>query len=99
MSKSAQNTHLTAEPILRQCAVYGSRPPIASKPGSFPPERPGLDNDTSQPQSDAICPHTIVFGTLSCPFLLKERDKAEVSTIRGGTRAGCVRPWLTRSIV
>ena len=41
----------------------------------------------------------IVFGTLSCPFLLKESDKAEVSTIRGGTRAGCVRPWLTRNIV
>jgi len=39
------------------------------------------------------------FGTLSCPFLLKEHDKAEVSTIRGGTRAGCVRPWLTRNIV
>ena len=35
---------------------------------------------------------SIVFGTLSCPFLLKERDKAEVSTIRGGTRASCVRP-------
>jgi len=30
-------------------AVYGSRPPIASKPGSSPPERPGLDNETSQP--------------------------------------------------
>ena len=39
------------------------------------------------------------FGTLSCPVLLKERDKAEVSTIRGGTRAGCIRPWLTRCIV
>jgi len=32
-----------------ECAVYGSRPPIASKPGSFSPERPGLDNSTSQP--------------------------------------------------
>jgi len=38
VSKSAQNTHLTAEPILKQCAVYGSRPPIASKPCSSSPE-------------------------------------------------------------
>jgi len=78
-----------------ECAVYGSRPPIASKPGSSPLERPGLDNSTSQAWADAIYPHTIVFGTLSCPFLLKECDNVEVSTIRGGTRAGCVRPWLT----
>ena len=42
--KKCTNTHLTAEPMLKQCAVYGSRPPIASKPGSSPPERPGLDN-------------------------------------------------------
>ena len=32
-----------------ESAVYGSRPPIASKPDSSPPERPGLDNFTSQP--------------------------------------------------
>jgi len=28
-----QNTQLTAEPILKQCAVYGFQPLIASKPG------------------------------------------------------------------
>ena len=39
-----------------ECAVYGSRPSIASKPGSSRPERPGLDNITSQPWSDATCP-------------------------------------------
>ena len=38
--------------------VYGSRPPITSKPGSSPPERPGLDNITSQPWSEATCPCT-----------------------------------------
>jgi len=59
VSKSAQNTHLTAEPILKQCAVYGSRPPIALKPGSSSPERYGLNNITSQPWSDATCPRTI----------------------------------------
>ena len=32
-----------------ECAVYGSRPLIASKPGSSPLERPSLDNSTSQP--------------------------------------------------
>jgi len=58
MSKSAQNTHLTAEPILKQCAVYGSRPPIASKPGLSSPEQYGLINITSQPWSDATCPRT-----------------------------------------
>ena len=30
-----------------KCAAYGSRPPIASSPGSSPPERPCLDNITS----------------------------------------------------
>jgi len=58
VSKSAQNTHLTAEPILKQCAVHGSRPPIASKPGSSSPEQYGLNNITSQPWSDATCPRT-----------------------------------------
>ena len=36
---------------------------------------------------------------LSGWFIQKERDKAEVSTWRGGTGASCVRPWLTRNIV
>jgi len=31
----------------KECAVYSSCPHIASKPGSSPPERPGLDNITS----------------------------------------------------
>ena len=60
MSKSAQNTHLTAEPILKQCAAYGSRPPIATKPGSSCPEQHGLNNTTSQLWSDATCPRTTV---------------------------------------
>ena len=54
MSKRAQNTHLTAEPILKQCAVYGSWPLIASKPGSSLSEW----CITSQPWSDATCPRT-----------------------------------------
>jgi len=36
---------------------------------------------------------------LSCLFQQKERDKAEVSTSRGGTGGSCVRTWLTRDIV
>jgi len=39
-----------------ESAVYGSRPLIASKPDSSPPERPDLDNITSQPWSEATCP-------------------------------------------
>jgi len=59
VSKSAQNTHLTAEPILKQCAVYGSWPLIASKPGSSLSEWYGLNSITSQPWSDATCSCTI----------------------------------------
>jgi len=73
-----------------ECAVYGSRPPIASKPGSSPPERPGLDNTTSQPWSDTIFARTIGSSTLSCLFKQKECGKVEVSTWRGGTGANCV---------
>jgi len=69
------------------------------KPGSSPPERPGLDITTSNHSLTQSAPTRSFFCTLSCPFLLKERDKAGVSTIGGGTRAGCVRPWLTRNIV
>jgi len=76
-----------------------TQPPIASKPGSSPPERPGLDNITSQTWSDATCPCNTASSTLSCLSQQKERDKAEVSTSRGGTEARCVRPWLTRDIV
>jgi len=56
-----------------ECAVYGSRPPIAWKPGSSPPERLGLDNITGQPWSDATCPRTISSSDLSC---LREKNVA-----------------------
>ena len=75
------------------------QPPIASKPGSFPLERPGPDNITSQPWSDATCLCNTASSTLSCLFQQKERDKAEVSTSRGGIGARCFRLWLTRDIV
>jgi len=75
------------------------RPLIASKPSPSSPERPGLDNIPSQPWSDPTCPRATASSTLSCCFRLKQRDKWEVSTIRGSTRAICVRPWLTRDIV
>jgi len=82
-----------------ESAVYGSRPPIASKPDSSPLERPDLDNISSQPWSEAICPCTtfasayLRFVTI---FLL---EKTRQSTRSGGTGANCVRPWLTRGIV
>jgi len=81
-----------------ECAVYGSRPLIASKLSSSSPEQPGLDNTRSQPWSDATCPCATTSSTLSCLFEQKERDKAEVSTWRGDTGASCVRPWWTRDI-
>jgi len=56
--KSALNTNLTAQPILKHCAVYGSRPLIASKPGLSSPERYGLNNITSQLWTEATCPRT-----------------------------------------
>jgi len=49
-----------------ECAVYGSRPLIASKPGSSFTEWPGLDNITTQPWSDATCPCTTTSSTWSC---------------------------------
>ena len=73
--------------------------PIASTPGSSSLEWPGLDDTTSQPWSDATCTCNTASITLSCLFQQKERDKAEVSTSKGGTGAICVRPWLTRDIV
>jgi len=82
-----------------ESAVYGSRPPIASKPDSSPLERPDLDNDTSQPWSEATCPCTtsasayLRFVTI---FLL---ERTRQSTRSDGTGASCVRPWLTRDIV
>jgi len=77
---------------------YGSRPLISSTPGSSNPERPGLDNTTSEPWSDATWPCTTassaqVFVTL---FLFK---KTRQSTKSGCTGASCGRPWLTHHIV
>jgi len=54
---------------------------------------------TSQPWSDPTCLRATAFCPLSDCFRLKQRDKGEVSPIRGSTRASCVRPWLTRDIV
>jgi len=68
MPKSASNTHLTAEPIAKQSAVYVSQPPIASKPGFSPPDRPGVDNITSQPWSDANC-HRRTSDSAYFPFV------------------------------
>jgi len=76
-----------------------TQPPIASTPGSSPPERPGPDNSTSQPWFDATCPCNTASSTSSCLFQQKERDEAEVSTSSDGTGARCVRTWLTRGIV
>jgi len=82
-----------------ESAIYGSRPLITSKPDSSPPDRPDLDNITSQPWSEATCPCTtsasayVRFVTI---FLL---DKTRQSTRSCGTGASCVRPWLTRDIV
>jgi len=82
-----------------ECAVYGSRPPIASTPGSSSPEWPGLDNITSQPWSDATCPCTTSWSTyfrFVTLFLLKKTRQSTSSSVTG---ASCVRPWLTRDIV
>ena len=76
--------------VLRACHLC-TQPPVASKPGSSPPERPSLDNFPNQPWSDATCPCYTASSTLSCLLQQKERDKAEVSTSRGGTGARCVR--------
>ena len=82
-----------------EIAVYGSRPPITSKPDSSPPERPDLDNTTSQPWFEATCPCStsasayLRFVTI---FLL---EKTRQSTRGVGTGASCVTLWLTRKIV
>jgi len=81
-----------------ESAVYGSRPPIASKPDSSPPERAGLDDITRQPWSEATCPCTTspnAYLRFVAIFLL---EKTRQSTRSGGTGARCVRRWLTRDI-
>jgi len=83
----------------QDCTAYGSRPGIGCLETWLilgPLERTGLDNITSQPWTDTICPGTIASSTWSSLFKQKAWDKAEVSTWRGGTGAICVRPWLTR---
>ena len=77
---------MSAEPILKQCAVYGSRRLIASKPGSSSLERYGLNNITSQSWSDATCPRPTSdsayfrFVTL---FLFEKQDKVLESVVQG----------------
>ena len=73
-----------------------TQPPIASTPGSSPPERPGLDNVTSQPWSEATC-HLLKCLLPHCHALLLK--KARQSRRSGVTGARCDRPWLTRAIV
>jgi len=74
---------------------------ITSKPGSSPPERPGLDNITFEPWSDATCPYT----TSSSAYLrfvmhvLCEKTSQSLSIRVGGTGPSCIRPWLTRNFV
>jgi len=99
VSKSAQNTHLTAEPILIQSAVYGSRPLIASKPGSSSLERYGLNNITSQPWSDATCPRTISDSAYFRFVTLFYKKRTRQSTKNDYMGVDCVRLWLTRGIV
>jgi len=66
---------------------------------SFPPEQPGLDNITSQPWSDAMCPCNISWSAYFCFVTLFLMKKARQSTRSGVTGARCVRLWLTRDIV
>jgi len=73
--------------------------PIASTPGSSSPKRPGLDNITSQPWSDATCPCTTSWSAYFRFVMLFLLKKARQSTRSGITGARCVRPWLTRYIV
>jgi len=95
--KSAQNTHLTAEPILEQCAFYGSRPPIASKAGSSPPTRYGLNNITSQPWSDATCSRITSDSAYFplCHTLLEKKDKTKYQkrSYGGRLRQTMVNSW------
>ena len=106
VNKTKQHSHMRKFPQKCQkidgcweSAVYGSRPPIASKPDSYPPERPDLDIVLSQPYSEATCPcttSTSAYLRLVTIFLL---ENTRQSTRSGGTGAKCVRPWLTRDIV
>jgi len=72
-----------------ESAVYGSRPPIASKPDSSSPERPGLDNITSQPWSKATC-----LCTTSASTYLRFVTIFLVVKTRQSLRWGKKRIWL-----
>ena len=89
--KSAHHTHLTTELMLKQCAVYGSRPPIASKPGLSLSERYGLNNITSQPWSHATCPRTTSYSAYFRFVTLFSSKRTRQSTKTHGMGTGCVR--------
>ena len=85
--------------VCRSC----SQPPIASKSGSFPPERPGLDNITTQPLSDATC-HRTTFSNVSVSlvtlFSLKRQDKVLEKRWYGGRlRQTMVESWYCQVLV
>jgi len=82
-----------------ESAVYGSRPPIASKSDSSPQERPDLDIMTSQPWSEAICPCTTSASAYLRFVTISLLEKTRQSTRSGCTGASCVRPRLTRNVV
>jgi len=71
-----------------ESAVYGSRPPIASKTDSSPPEQPSLDNVPNQPWSDATCPCTITSTSAYLRFVtIFLLEKTIQSTRSGNTGA------------
>jgi len=67
-----------------ESAVYGSRPPIASKPDSSPSERPDLNNITSQPWSEATWPCTTSAGAYLRFLTIFLLEKTRQSTRSGG---------------
>ena len=69
-----------------ESAVYGSRPPIASKPGSSPPERPSLDNtrvNHGLTQLAPVPPVQVLTSALSRSFCLERQDKVLEAVVRG----------------
>jgi len=95
MRKFLQKCHKIARWARRLC----TQPPIASKPGSSSPERPGLDIITSQSWFDATCPCTTYWSAYFRFVTLFSLKKTRQSTRSDVTGARCVRPWLTRDIV
>jgi len=66
-----------------------TQPPIASTPGLSPLERPGLDNITSQPWSDASCPCTTSWSARCCfvrLFVLKKTGQFNLNLHHSGFR-------------